>query len=85
MSRGNEFRAGRQAESWATNDCSTGKRTWPTRKGAKTAMATYKRQGADAMSPYQCDECELWHIGHLPKAVKDGLMTRGEYYGRDAA
>lgn len=85
MSRGSEFKKGRQVESWATNGCSTGKRAWSTRKGAKTAMATYKRQGGDAMSPYRCDECDCWHMGHLPQAVKDGRITRAEYYGRDVA
>lgn len=84
MSRGKEFdKLG--PEAWATSRCSTGKRGWPTRRGAKDANRLYKRQGADLMSPYFHEECQTWHIGHLPAVVKAGIVSREEYYGREAA
>jgi hypothetical protein len=30
---------------------------------------------------YKCRTCNLWHIGHLPQAVIDGIVTADEWYG----
>lgn len=68
--------------SWATSTCSTGKRTWARRADAREYANRNHRGGHDRLSPYRCDECGLFHVGHLPRAVLAGTMTRNEYYGR---
>jgi hypothetical protein len=32
---------------------------------------------------YRCDECGLWHLGHLPELVVAGVVTADEWYGRN--
>jgi hypothetical protein len=31
---------------------------------------------------YLCDDCGLWHLGHLPELVVAGVVTADEWYGR---
>lgn len=52
--------------------CSTGKRAWVERAAAKTAAETARKSGRGRMRAYLCDECDRWHIGHLPARVRAG-------------
>jgi len=56
----------------------TGKRAYLTRRAAKRAI----RDLDSSMHPYPCDHCGFWHMGHLPKAVRSGRLTRSDYYER---
>ncbi len=67
--------------SWATNSCSTGKRSWVSRADAKGAANRAARGGFDKLRPYLCEECDCWHLGHLPRAVRSGAVGRTEFYG----
>lgn len=49
-----------------------GKVGYGTRSDAKRA-ARAKHPG-DHLSPYRCGN--LWHIGHLPPGVRDGIVDR---------
>lgn len=41
---------------------------------------------AEGMCVYQCRFIQGgWHTGHLPKQVVRGEVTRGEWYGPEAA
>lgn len=71
--------------SWATNGCSSGKRAWMGRADAKSAANQAARNGLDKLRPYQCPECGLWHIGHLPQAVLRGEVGRSDYYAEGGA
>lgn len=71
----------RDASSWATNECSTGKRAHATRESAK-AQRTRMAKVSGRMDIYRCDECGMFHLGHLPRAVREGKVSRNEYYGR---
>jgi len=71
----------RGVSAWGHNSCSSGKRAWQTRRDAKTAASMAGRNGMPGMSAYCCAECDLFHIGHLPAAVRTGEVGRNEYYG----
>lgn len=73
--------------SWGTNSCATGKRAWQTRRDAKAAASLAGRNGLPGMNAFRCveeDGCGLFHIGHLPAAVRSGEIGRSEYYGSAA-
>ena len=55
------------------------KRSYQSRKAALRAK---KVQHLDSsISAYRCPhDSELWHLGHLPRAVQQGITTRGEMY-----
>lgn len=72
------------AGAWGTNSCSTGKRAWQSRRDAKDAANLLARQGKPGMNAFRCDECKLFHIGHLPHAVRMGEVSRTDYYGTAA-
>lgn len=72
------------ATSWGTNSCSTGKRSWQSRTDAKSYAKMLGRQGKPGMNAFRCEECGLFHIGHLPYAVRTGEIGRDDYYGRAA-
>lgn len=55
--------------------CPTGKRSFLNRRTAKKWMRQHEMHEC---RPYRCDECELWHVGHLPKPVIAGEMERAE-------
>lgn len=61
--------------------CPTSKKAYVTRAEAhRAAVRIQKQVGGERMSPYRCrDGCAYFHIGHLPRAVKRGEVTRGEY------
>lgn len=33
---------------------------------------------------YHCEHCDLWHLGHLPWAVKRGQATARDHYDKKA-
>lgn len=51
-----------------------GKRAWDKRSQAKK-WARIRHRG-ESMSEYWCETLQMWHIGHTPKDVLAGLMTR---------
>jgi hypothetical protein len=56
-----------------------GKRAYPDRQTARNAI---RRHGDSRMRAYRCDALhDVWHIGHLPAAVKRGHVTTREIYG----
>lgn len=71
---------------FSMNSCSSGKRVFDTKSEARQVARLLRKEGDNAlMTPYVCPECEGIHIGHLPKAVRRGEITRDEYYERGAA
>lgn len=69
----------------ATKDgtCSSGRWAWPERAGAKSLLRTLRRNGDHGSRVYRCPECNLFHVGHLPKVVRDGDAGAGEVYPRN--
>ena len=62
--------------------CSHAKLGFNSRRDAKSYNARHSGGGADKLSPYYHDECMTWHLGHLPRAVRQGKQGRNEFYGR---
>lgn len=56
---------------------SCGKRSYIDRRTAKRVAK--RHQGH--LNTYECDSGG-WHIGHLPRAVMQGKVAAGQYYGR---
>lgn len=60
-----------------SHGCSTRKRGWGSRKSAHRAAQQTRKIGYGRMRAYLCEECDRWHIGHLPKRVVAGRGWRG--------
>lgn len=62
--------------------CPTGKLSHATRRGAKAQAYSLKQDTGEHLRPYQCEACDLWHVGHLPSQVLRGRKTADQIYGR---
>lgn len=54
---------------WVGTCTETGKRQYTTRKSAKSYQKRTKRYFKERdqhWSPYKCNSCDYWHIGHTP-------------------
>lgn len=60
--------------------CSSGKRAYFTRAGARTLVRVLKAEGDKGVRAYRCPECKHFHAGHLPVAVRQGDITAAECY-----
>ena len=65
---------------WVTNDCSSGKRAYVSRADARQVAGSRRRRGVARLSVYQCEECEHFHIGHLPIPVVRGEVAREDIW-----
>jgi hypothetical protein len=63
---------------WVTGICSSGKRSHADRHSAKAHARSLRGQH---LREYFCDVCGGWHVGHLPRAVLQGMMSAADYYG----
>jgi hypothetical protein len=61
--------------------CSSGKWAWHVAAEARSAVRSMKRMGDRAVRAYLCPECSRWHVGHLPRAVREGRISVADYYG----
>lgn len=43
-----------------------GKTRFPSRRAAKARANKIRTSGGDHMHPYQCRNCQQWHLGHAP-------------------
>jgi hypothetical protein len=59
--------------------CSSGKKSFFNRNGAKALVRALKAEGDKAVRAYRCDECDHWHAGHLPTAIRRGIQTEAEW------
>lgn len=57
---------------FATRRCTSGKRSYESRAAARTAAKDAKKVGLGHMRPYFCQDCDTWHIGHLPRRIRRG-------------
>jgi hypothetical protein len=63
-----------------------GKKGYLTRADAKKALRGHRGFGFDRhVRPYRCDDCGCWHLGHLPAAVRLGIVTAAEFNAAAAA
>lgn len=56
--------------------CPTGKRSYESKAIAKTAkrqLVGHGVTGARGMNAYHCDQCDLYHLGHLHAATRKGI------------
>jgi len=60
--------------------CVPRKQTYTSRKAARTAIR--KTPGWGRMQAYPCPGGEGWHVGHLPRAVRQGEVGRDIYRNR---
>lgn len=61
--------------------CGCGKRGYVSKTSAKQAIRQIPPDGV-RMRPYACpDGLPVWHIGHLPRAVRQGEVSASDYYG----
>ena len=63
--------------------CTCGKRSYWSRREARVR----KRQHSDrkGLNVYRCNESQLFHIGHKPKALGRGQITRDQIEHRRSA
>ncbi|HET6910187.1 MAG TPA: hypothetical protein VFH54_12665 [Mycobacteriales bacterium] len=61
----------------ATNACPTGKIGYPARICARSAA---RRMQWTHLRPYRCQQCSLWHLGHLPQATVAGVKAARDVY-----
>lgn len=66
-----------------TTDCPTGKRGYAIKGDARKVASAMRREGAKVRA-YPCDQCEEFHVGHMPKAVRDGEVSAEEFYAQKA-
>lgn len=66
-------------QAYIVGACPSGKRCHDSRASAKAHAA---RLVGDHLRPYRCDQCGYWHVGHIPRAVLQGLRTSTEHYER---
>lgn len=59
-------------------DC--GKRRWLSRADAKTIAKRLPQGKGIGLHPYRCGD--FWHLGHLPRAVIAGALTRDDIQPR---
>lgn len=70
------FRHGKHSATLFMTTCpQTGKRVYTSRGRARTARV---RVGDRKLNIYRCDACAGYHLGHLPRIVVAGELTRGE-------
>jgi len=63
-----------------TTCTTTGKRGYESRKNAKVVT----RLTDKGMRVYRCDDCDLWHIGHVaPGKSREAMRRYGREYGDD--
>lgn len=55
----------------------TPKRAYPTNRQAKRIRRIMQ---ADGVRVYKCPTGDGYHLGHIPQAVLEGHITRGEIY-----
>lgn len=67
---------GGKARDWYFVTCKCGKRSYMSRSVARRAAQRIDR----ALRPYPCKVSGLWHLGHLPNAIRQGRRTRDEIY-----
>jgi hypothetical protein len=67
------------ADDWTTCDTHE-KRAYKSRKAAKIALDN-SHPDDSGMRPYRCTEIDgAWHLGHLPRLVKQGIVGADTYY-----
>lgn len=59
-----------------TGECK--KVSYRSKRAAKTAR---RRVGDGGLRPYFCERHNSWHLGHLPRAIHRGDVSRSEVYG----
>ncbi len=60
----------------------TGKRGYRARGDARKALRDLHPGQRQGMRAYHCEHCDLWHLGHLPWAVKRGQATARDHYDK---
>lgn len=64
--------------------CPCQKRGYVSKDAAKQAIRQIPFDGLK-MRPYACpDGKPVWHLGHLPRAVREGEVSADDYYGGQA-
>lgn len=64
---------------YITGICSSRKKSFFNRRGARGLVRTLKAEGDRAVRAYYCEECDHWHVGHLPTAIRRGFQTESEW------
>jgi hypothetical protein len=66
----------------STDGCRTRKWGWPLdqKKGAKTLLRALRNAGDHGSRVYRCPECDRWHVGHLPAAIRDGRLGASDMF-----
>lgn len=65
--------------------CRSGKRAYVSRREAAEHAKRLRRTALHMpghVRPYVCPSCGLWHVGHVPPDVIQGVRTADEHYGR---
>lgn len=57
--------------------CSSEKLVFPSKAAAREYM---RQRHFKRMRPYECPECGEIHVGHIPRAVREGEVTADDYY-----
>ena len=61
----------------------TGKAKWLTKADARKHAR--RAHAGEHMSTYACDDCGMWHVGHLPVSVRKGVEGRQDLRGKGTA
>lgn len=60
----------------ARGSCPSGKVQYANRKQAKRFR---RKRGGGPVGTYQCDDCGFWHMGHMPRRVRTGRVSKAEW------
>lgn len=65
---------------------SCAKNGYDSRSHARKELNRMRGQGmrGEGLRPYKCLSCDFWHLGHLPRSVLKGRMTRRDIYGESS-
>lgn len=54
-----------------------GKLSYPTRKIARHWARVYHR--GEAVGEFWCEHTQMWHLGHHPQALRQGIIGRADH------
>lgn len=75
----------RPREAYLTGICVSNKRAYWTKAAARGVVKELRKEpGGKGLCAYACSDCSYFHVGHLPKDVRRGKVTRQDIYGREA-
>ena len=68
------------SHAFVTGVCKSGKKAFWTMAGARGLAKKMKQLGSKGLHAYDCPHCDYFHVGHIPKGVVRGRVTKREVF-----